>query len=357
MALVEIRQIEIRYGQETAVRGVDLDIQAECLTALVGPSGCGKTSLLRAIAGFETPVAGTITVDGEVMVGEGVWIPPEKRRIGMVFQQGALFPHMTVWQNVVYGLAGMDSAAEAARAALELVGMERWRDRYPDELSGGQQQRVALARALAPRPRLILLDEPFASLDAALRQHLRQELCSILEDARITSLMVTHDQEEALSVARRVVVMKDGQILQCGSPAEVYLRPVSLGAARIIGDAQLIAGEVCEGRAHTALGSVDCQAGDSKIDIEDGRVWVLVRPEDLVFNPPDSSTGGRGEVVRQHFFGHDLLDEVRLEDGSSLKVRVLSSDSVAPGEKVRVGLRARSLPIFPRTIDGDVFRQ
>ncbi len=343
---VEIRGLEIRYGEVAAVDGVDLEIPRGGLTVLVGPSGCGKTSLLRAIAGFEAPRRGSVRISGELVAGPGRWTAPEKRRVGMVSQQGALFPHMTVWRNVVYGLKGHRHRDRRAGEILELVGMSAHRERYPDELSGGEQQRVALARALAPRPSIVLLDEPFASLDAVLRRRLRGEVRSILRRAGATAVLVTHDQEEAFAVADTVAVMMRGRLLQTGAPDDVYRRPASPDVARIVGDGQLVACRVEAGRAHSLLGAAAC-------DGPDGHGLLLVRPEDLQVAPRAAAGEGRsrhlldGRVARRQFLGHDLIDEVELAGGELLRVRVLAPDRVGVGEPVRVTLRRGTYRVFP----------
>ena len=358
--LVEVRGLTVRYGERLAVDGVDLAVPAGGVTALLGPSGCGKTSLLRAIAGFEVPAAGEVAIAGRVVAGPGRWVPPEKRRVAMVFQEGALFPHLTVRGNVLYGLPRRGwlggrrgeaerRRAERARAALELVGMADLAGRYPDQLSGGQQQRVALARALAPEPSLVLLDEPFASLDATLRQRVRAEVRSILETAGATAVLVTHDQEEALSVADTVAVMHGGRILQVGPPEEVYRRPASAAVARFIGDGQLVDCVVDAGIARSVFGRAPAGAAD-------GPGLLLIRPEDLTIMPEcfyDGHEGLPGEVVRRTFYGHDLVDEVRLlgDGGETVRVRCLAGPAHAPGEKVRLVLRHHELPVFPA--DGD----
>ncbi|NNL65910.1 MAG: ABC transporter ATP-binding protein, partial [Myxococcales bacterium] len=207
---LEIRALSIDYGDVAAVRRAALSLAEGRIGALLGPSGCGKTSLLRAIAGFERPTAGTIRLAGRTVSGDGVWVEPQHRQVGMVFQNGALFPHLTVEGNVRYGVGRGPDAKSRARRVLAQVGLAGLEDRFPDQLSGGQQQRVALARALAPRPQIILLDEPFASLDASLRERVRQEVRRVLEATAITAILVTHDQQEALSFADEVAVMIDG---------------------------------------------------------------------------------------------------------------------------------------------------
>jgi iron(III) transport system ATP-binding protein len=342
--VVEIEDLHVRRGDWPAVSGLDLTIEAGRITALVGPSGCGKTTLLRAIAGFETPAAGTIRLAGETVSGPGAWVPPERRQVGMVFQEGALFPHLDVARNLRYGVRGLADAEERVRGALELVGLEGLDRRMPDELSGGQQQRVALARALAPSPRLILLDEPFAGLDATLRERVRQEVREILERAGLTAVLVTHDQEEALSVGDRVAVMIAGRVLQVGDPEEIYHRPATPEVAEFIGVGQLIECEVADGRCSSIFGWAPCEAGD-------GRGRLFVRPEDFRLLPAGDGEGVAGKIVERRFFGHDVLDRVELDGGQSLEVRSLSSTTSAVGEPVRVALRQRIFQVFA-TPDG-----
>jgi iron(III) transport system ATP-binding protein len=352
--VVEIAGLTVRYGATVAVDAVALAVPEGELTVLVGASGCGKTSLLRAVAGFETPAAGTMTIDGRVVAGPGAWVPPERRRVAMVFQDGALFPHQTVEGNVLYGLGGVPrrERRERARQALELVGMADLGDRFPDQLSGGQQQRVALARALAPAPRLVLLDEPFASLDAALRVRLREEVRQILAAAGATALMVTHDQAEALSVADHLVVMAAGRILQAGRPDEVYRRPATPGVATFLGEGQLVPCRAAGGRLTSPLGDLAAPPGLA------GDGHLLVRPEDLALLPAAGGPGAThaapgctGRVVRRQFFGHDLLDEVEVAapggEALRLQVRLLSSVDHPVGAAVRLVLRPNQYRFFP----------
>jgi len=346
--VVEVADLTVRYGATVAVDAADLAVPEGELTVLVGASGCGKTSLLRAVAGFEVPAAGTVRIDGRTVAGPGAWVPPERRRVAMVFQDGALFPHRTVEGNVVYGLSALPrrERRERARQALDRVGMGALAGRFPDQLSGGQQQRVALARALAPEPRLILLDEPFASLDAALRLRLREEVRQILAAAGATALMVTHDQAEALSVADHLVVMEAGRVLQAGRPDEVYRRPATAGVATFLGEGQLVPCRVAAGRLTSPLGELEAPAGLG------GTGHLLVRPEDLALLPGTggSALGGAGcggRVVRRQFFGHDLLDEVELAGGLRLQVRLLSSVDHPVGAPVRLVLRPNDYRFFP----------
>jgi iron(III) transport system ATP-binding protein len=329
---VEIRQLTLGYDGEPVVRQVDLEVARGSLTALLGPSGCGKTTLLRAIAGFERPIGGSIAVHGELVAAAGHWVPPERRRVTMVFQDGALFPHLTVLKNVRYGVRRHPDGRRMAQRVLEMAGLQALAERYPDELSGGQQQRVALARALAPEPRVVLLDEPFAALDAALRDRLRGEVRDVLHAAGATAILVTHDQEEALSVADRVAAMRQGRILQVGAPEEIYRRPASVAVAEILGGGRLVPAVVEAGRCRSLLGQTACPAGDGP-----GR--LLVRAEDLEELPADSPEGVDATIDERRFFGHDVLDRVRLAGGEEFEVRVLSGATAAVGSRIRLALR------------------
>ena len=339
---VALRNVTVRYGEVTAVCDVSLDVPARSMTALVGESGCGKTSLLRAIAGFEEPVSGTITIGDRQVSGPGVWVEPRYRQVGMLFQQGALFPHLNVQKNVAFGLKGQPDANDRAREALRLVGLERLEKRYPDELSGGQQQRVALARALAPSPRIILLDEPFGSLDASLRQRVRDEVSAILRDAKMTSILVTHDQQEALSVAEHVAVMHAGCVLQVGDPASIYHRPATSTVARFVGEGQLLSCAVSRGRITLALGTLETEAPD-------GSAEILIRPEEVDVAPRDgdSTAGVLGTISFRRYYGHDAMDDVQLADGSVVRVRRTSVGAFSPGTEVRIRLAPGTYPLYP----------
>ena len=321
--VVRITSVEKRYGEHgpIAVRSFDLEVRAGEILCLLGPSGCGKTTLLRLIAGFEAPDHGRVEVGGRIVAGDGVWVQPERRRIGFVFQDFALFPHMSVLDNVAFGLPGRSRAERRARAAkvLALVGLTVFQQRYPHQLSGGQQQRVALARALATEPHLLLLDEPFSNLDAALRGATRDEVRSILKRTGTTAVMVTHDQEEALSVADRVAVMRAGHLEQLGTPEEVYLEPRTAFVAGFLGRTNLLRGTADGDHADTALGRVPLARPAT------GRVVVSVRPEHVAFAPPaaaGATSNVRVEVVRREFKGHDVTYECR-------SLRAVSGDGAA----------------------------
>ncbi len=339
-AVLAVDELTVRYGATVAVDRACLSVPAGGISALVGPSGCGKTSLLRAVAGFGEIAGGTIHLAGRLVAGAGRWTAPEERRVGMVFQEGALFPHLTVRQNVLYGLKGRPDAATRAAETLALVRLRGLEGRYPDELSGGQRQRVALARALAPAPQLGLLDEPFANLDETLRDRVREEVRAILLQAGATAMLVTHDQQEALSIADHVAVMMDGQILQVGPPHEIYHRPADVEVALFLGDGQLVPCTVAAGRAHCVLGSVPTDAAEGP-----GRLFL--RPEDLQWLPEGDAEGAPGTSSRHRFYGHDRIDEIALEGTDTvLRVRSLASAAPPAGARVRLALRPGSYRVF-----------
>ncbi len=302
-------------GRVGAVQSFDLDLPTGSLTALLGPSGCGKTTVLRLVAGLEQPDSGTIHVRGQLVADATSAIPAERRNIGMVFQDYALFGHLTVAQNVGYGLQRLDRATRRRRVAeaLELVGLVAEADRLPGALSGGQQQRVAIARALAPRPSMLLLDEPFSNLDASMRSAVRADVRNILVEAGITSLIVTHDQEEALSLADRVAVMSEGRLHQVDGPVELYRSPATPFVARFVGDADVIPATAEDDRhVATALGLLVSEGPAA------GTRQAMLRPEHVEVAPdPD----GRAVVTDVQFFGHDQLITLELADGTVVRSR------------------------------------
>ncbi|MGH8979282.1 MAG: ABC transporter ATP-binding protein [Acidimicrobiia bacterium] len=337
-AIVSGRGLTKCFGAVAAVAELDVDVYAGELLALLGPSGCGKTTTLRLLAGFERPDAGTVELGGEIVAGPQRFVPPEKRRIGVVFQDYALFPHLTVAANVAYGIRDRGARRARVREMLELVGLPDKGARRPHELSGGEQQRVAIARALAPDPAILLLDEPFSNLDAALRGRVRDEVRDILRAADATAVFVTHDQEEALSLADRVAVMQDGRILQIGTPGALYNHPTRRFVASFVGDADLVRGESDGTRAVTALGSVSVEPSGSV-----GAVDVVVRPENVRLR---LDGGGNGTVRRLTYFGHDQIIEVALADGGRVRSRTGPGDAFQPGDRVTVQVRGRAI-VFP----------
>ena len=350
-AHVQVDQVTVTYpaGQHAtvqhAVRSVSLEVAPGRIAVLLGPSGCGKTTLLRAIAGLERPSHGTITIGGAVVTGPDRWVPPERREVGMVFQDPALFPHLTVRENVEFGLRRLGNRAtreRTARDALELVQLADLADRRPGTLSGGQQQRVALARSLAPRPRVMLLDEPFSALDAGLRAQLRSELASILREIDVTSIFVTHDQEEAFALGDEIALMRDGEIRQRGAPEDLYGAPADPWVARFVGEANLVAGAAHGDVAATALGELPLRA------TAHGPVLVLVRPEDVEVHP-----GGDAEVVAAEYFGHDVRYLVRTSDGAIVTVREHHRHRRPVGDRVTLRHRASPSVSWPAPPLGD----
>jgi iron(III) transport system ATP-binding protein len=326
-----VRGLHKRFGEVHAVAGMDLEVEAGSICALLGPSGCGKTTALRLIAGLERPDAGTVEVGSRTLSSAGAFVAPEKRRIGMVFQDYALFPHLDVAGNVGYGLGRRPDQARV-KEVLRLVGLGGEAKRPVHELSGGQQQRVALARALAPKPELVLLDEPFSNLDAALRERLRDEVRSILADAGVTAVFVTHDQSEALSVADRVAVMRDGVIEQVGTPETVYSQPSSRWVAGFLGEIEVIPGEAGDGRIVCELGSIPARNG------EGGPVDVLIRPESLAIGLTGPADAADAEVVARRFYGHDQLVNLRLGSDRVIRARRLGFPAWNVGDRVKVWL-------------------
>ncbi len=334
--LLRCEGLSKRFGTAVALDGFDLEVRHGELVALLGPSGCGKTTALRLIAGLEYPDAGTVRVLGRTVAARGTWVPPERRRVGLVFQEWALFPHLDVTANVAFGLDG--DADGRVGEMLALARLEGLAHRMPHELSGGQQQRVALARALAPGPDLLLLDEPFSNLDAQLRAEVRSEVRALLAATGTTAVFVTHDQEEALSISDRVAVMLDGRVRQMGSPFEVYTAPADASVARMVGQANLVTASVSGGLARSSLGEVPAPG------LADGTCEVLIRPESV-----EIAADPRGPATVEHveFFGHDQLVRCRTEEGERVDVRLIGPhpDLVA-GATVTLRLRgeARVLP-------------
>ncbi|MEU9103497.1 ABC transporter ATP-binding protein [Streptomyces xanthophaeus] len=336
MTDLQIAGLAKAYGLGAApvLDGLDLTVPGGALTAVLGPSGCGKTTLLRIIAGFLRADAGTVTLDGRALSGPGVHLPPERRRIGIVPQEGALFPHLSVARNVAFGLTALDRAARHRRTEemLELVGLAGYGDRMPHELSGGQQQRIALARALAPQPALVLLDEPFNALDAALRTGVRADVRAALRATGATALLVTHDQQEALSTADLVAVVRDGRVAQCATPHEVYSRPADPWVAAFVGDAVLVTGTADQDVAATALGRIPLT--ERLRGVREG--VVLLRPEQLRLTDPGGAEAS-GTVTDVRFYGHDAMVTVAVDGlDQPIDVRVPTPAAARPGERTGI---------------------
>jgi iron(III) transport system ATP-binding protein len=329
-----------RFGAAEVLRDVDLRVEPGAVVALLGPSGCGKTTLLRSIAGLERLDAGEVRIGDRLVSGRRVHVPPERRRVGMVFQDWALFPHLSVAQNVGYGLPRAERAGPRVDAALAMVGLAGMGDRSPGTLSGGQQQRVALARALAPQPGVLLLDEPFSNLDSALRVQVRTEVHQLLAELEVTTVFVTHDQEEAFVLGGEVAVMDAGRIVQQAPPSVLYARPATPWVATFVGDANLVAGTATAGAAATPVGRVQL---DEHLD---GPVQVVLRPEDLLLEPsgpgddPAQAGGALGRpatVELCEYYGHDTVYLVRPDEGGApLRARAGSVPRFARGDRVAV---------------------
>jgi iron(III) transport system ATP-binding protein len=336
------------YAGAPVLEGVDLEVPAGSLTAVLGLSGCGKTTLLRVIAGFERAERGSVSLGGRTLDDGRIYLAPEQRSVGYVPQEGALFPHLSVRENVGFGLPRRERRGEQVTALLEMVGIAPLARRLPHELSGGEQQRVALARALARRPQALLLDEPFSSLDASLRSHVREEVHALLRAQGVTTVLVTHDQEEALSLADTVAVLREGRIIQRGEPAELYEQPADERLARFLGAVNVLDARFERGTALTTLGTL--QLHDDQAAGEAAGV-VMVRPEQLDVRVCDN--GGRderpagleGRVEECRYYGHDALLQIRPEqagDGELLLARVHGEQALAVGTRVTVAAHGRA---------------
>jgi iron(III) transport system ATP-binding protein len=318
--VLRLTDVTKSFGAEQAVEGVSLEVAAGELLTFLGPSGCGKTTTLRMIAGLEEPTTGSIALAGETVAAADAFVPPEARDVGIVFQNFALFPHLTVRENVAFGLSEADAAETAARVddLLELVEMTDHGAKTPDQLSGGQKQRVALARSLAPEPDVLLLDEPFSNLDVRLRVEMREEVRRILKAAGVTAVSVTHDQEEALSISDRVAVMHDGAIEQVGRPEGVFERPESKFVASFLGRASFLEGRLREGHVETGVGRFNAATLEGYDTTYDGApVDVLVRPDDLRATPADPSVAD-GVVVSRQYVGPSFIYRVELDSGEAV---------------------------------------
>ncbi len=316
------------FGAAPVLRGVDFTVAPGRLVAVLGASGSGKTTLLRLLCGFERADAGTITLGGRRVSGPGLHLAPERRRVGYVAQEGALFPHLTVAENVLFGLSRRDRRdARRAAALLEQVGLPpAYAGRGPHQLSGGEQQRVALARALAPAPSLVLLDEPFSALDAALRVETRLAVAASLAAAGATAILVTHDQAEALSLGDEVAVLRRGALAQMATPTELYRRPVDPDLAGFVGEAVLVPGMAATGQVTCCLGVLACSNGHS------GPVTVLIRPEQIILGP----VGQPAAVLAVRFHGPDATLRLRLADGQAIIARVPGHAVPRMGDTVRL---------------------
>jgi iron(III) transport system ATP-binding protein len=340
-----LEQVSVRYGDFTAVREVSLQLERGHIGCLLGPSGCGKTSLLRAIAGFEPVSNGRIVLHGQVISEPGKQTPPEQRRVGMVFQDFALFPHLEIERNIGFGLSGLERRARQARVTelLQLVNLEQYARAMPHELSGGQQQRVALARALAPRPDILLLDEPFSNLDNELREQLAREVRSMLKESGVTAILVTHDQYEAFAMADRVTLMREGSVAQSDTPYNLYHNPVDEFVAGFIGQGSWVSVTVgADGGLGEHLPPLDTSAGGWQ---PGDLLNLLVRPDDIEY---DAYSDNRLLVAGRVFRGAHYLYELQLPDGQRLLCMTPSHVDVAVGDQLPVRFNLQHVVAFRR---------
>ena len=354
MRQVAVTGLHKAFGTHAVLTGVDLEVPAGSLTAILGPSGSGKTTLLRLLAGFERADTGTIRIGDGLVDGPGTYVAPERRRIGYVPQEGSLFPHLTVESNVGFGLPARERRRGRAASMLELVGLGGLGRRYPHQLSGGQQQRVALARALAIEPAVVLLDEPFASLDAHLRASVRADVQEIFHRAGTTAVLVTHDQDEALSVADRVAALRNGKIAQYAAPEDLYCRPVDADLASFVGDANLLEGVLNGAMVKTLLGNLPLDSAADSLGTA-GQVTVLIRPEQIELAAPDglpgrpapaASDGLAGRVMSYGYHGHDAVVHVQPDgaaDDRTIVVRIVGGHLYPVGSPVSIKARG---PVF-----------
>jgi len=355
--ILQIEAVTRQFDQTShpAVNKINLTLYQQEILVLLGASGCGKTTLLRLIAGFERPQTGTIDLNGQRVAGTGRWLPPERRDIGMVFQDYALFPHLTVAENVAFGLhpSRLRSASSVSKdkrqtlvcAAIDQVGLAGLETRYPHQLSGGQQQRVALARALAPRPSLILLDEPLSNLDTQVRLKLRQEVSSILRMSGTSAIFVTHDQEEALSIADRVAVMNRGQIEQIATPETLYREPVSAFVAQFISQANLLPATFDGKFWQTAAGSFEASQ-QLPLDSTSAQAWMMIRQEDLQLIPDE-----KGSVIisDRQFLGRDYFYRLITTCGYQLYARLPANHAIPVNTAVRLQADRHTVRLFPNS--------
>ncbi|RZH67658.1 ABC transporter ATP-binding protein [Natrinema altunense] len=348
--VLELDGIAKQFGSEEVIGDLSLAVRDGEILTLLGPSGCGKTTTLRLIAGLEKPNAGHVRLQDETVAGDGRFVPPEERGVGVVFQDFALFPHLTAHENVAFGLQEWADAERDARVdeLLELVGLADHGEDYPDELSGGQQQRIALARSLAPEPEMLLLDEPFSNLDVDLRVEMREEVRRIIKETGVTAISVTHDQEEALSISDRVAVMNDGDIEQIDTPQQVFQQPESRFVAGFLGHASFLPGEVHGDHVETALGRVLRDDVHGLAHQYDGSIVdLLVRPDDVTAYPAAEAEAD-GRVVYRRYLGPTVLYRVELDGGETIECMHNHSDRIDLDERVGVRVTAdHELAWFP----------
>jgi iron(III) transport system ATP-binding protein len=334
---LNLENVSHRFGDLLAVDDVTLSVEPGEIVCLVGPSGCGKSTLLRVAAGLEPLQQGRVSIGPQTMADGSVTVPPEQRNVGLVFQDYALFPHLSVRDNIAFGLRDMSSDEKRQRTerALERTGLARWADTYPHELSGGQQQRVALARAIAPRPRVVLLDEPFSGLDAQLRHRVREDAAAILRESGVATLMVTHDSEEAMYIADRIAVMREGGLRQLGPPDDIYLHPADAFVAAFFGDVNRFRGTVSMACVETPLGKVATNGFADGVEVD-----VLMRPEALVLAGSEGDALSTAAIVESaRFLGRTSLIDLRVGAGDTIPVRIRVAGRQLPPKGTRVFVR------------------
>ena len=344
-SVLSIKDLSMAYSNQTVIDSLSLHLEEGQIGCLIGPSGCGKTSVLRTIAGFEQPHTGTISIAGQTVSSRGKLVAPAKRSIGMVFQDYALFPHLNVYDNVAFGLRNIDKKNRKARVMemLNLVDLALLKESFPHKLSGGQQQRVALARALAMQPRLLLMDEPFSNLDVSLRERLSVEVRQILKKSGTTTLFVTHNQQEAFTVADKIGVMKNGAICQWASPFSLYHEPVSPYVASFIGEGRMIEGTVIEdNRIQTGLGRF-LLPKHFRNNPTGKQLTMLIRPEDIIH---DHSSTLQAEILQRSFRGASIMYELRLKQGVIVQALVPSNCDHKPGEWIGIHAKPGHVVLF-----------
>ncbi|MCI4661781.1 MAG: ABC transporter ATP-binding protein [Neomegalonema sp.] len=348
---LSLQAVSRDFGAEAGVHDLSLEIEAGEVVCLLGPSGCGKSTTLRIAAGVERQDSGTVLIDGAMVSGPSLHLPPERRAIGLMFQEFALFPHLTVAENVAFGLQGRDKAARAGHE-LQRVGLGGFGEKYPHMLSGGEQQRVALARALAPKPKIMLMDEPFSALDNRLRDQVRDDALALLKEQQTAVLLVTHDPDEAMRMGDRIALMRAGRIIQIGAPYYIYNHPVDRRAAAFFSDLNVIHGIVAAQQTETAFGRFFTPGLVDEADVE-----IIIRPQHLKVDrdrsgrpadSPETGVAAEGVVERARFMGSTSLIEVRMGyDGSLLKATVPGAFLPDPGERLWLSLRRDRCFVFP----------
>jgi len=335
--------VNLSFGKVKVLHNVSFELEPGEIVCLLGPSGCGKTTLLRIAAGIERPQSGRVLIDGIEVAGPSAFVPPERRGIGLMFQDFALFPHLTILDNVAFGLGSLKRAEARSEAekALGRVGLANYASAYPHALSGGEQQRVALARAIVPRPQVMLMDEPFSGLDQRLRESVRTETLALLKETRATSMLVTHDSVEAMEMADRILLMRQGRLIQSGTPRDLYQHPIDAQAARFFSDMNELVGPVRDGRAETPLGSFaasHCNSGEAAI--------ILIRPQ--AFELSRNGVGAEGYVLSVHYLGEVTLSTVLFKGvDDPLMVRTAARDAPQQGKSEHFSIDVSQVFVFP----------